>query len=318
MKRKLYHPLWVHLPAVGMIVWFVVTSLRLPPLPAEVVGETGWRSQGLLSLLQFFPMVLNLAAGVLVDELWARSEKIKRFNWLTCFDEVVIAIYAHGFIMANAASGLPPFGAVSLGPLLAGALALAAGCAAAAYALEYIRPFSPRPQAEPAKFEATTELVDRISSGAPWTYRESQNPWWCSVVAVGVPIVMLADAAMAYRTMHSLPQAVAIALVGVLCFVLYGGFRVTVDCAALAVRVGIFGIKLMRLPLAEISSVETKEFFPLKDFGGWGIRLNREMKGFFLRGNVGVLITDIHGKKTLIGSDNPERLVAVIKAAMEA
>ena len=39
------------------------------------------------------------------------------------------------------------------------------------------------------------------------------------------------------------------------------------------------------------------------------------MKGYFFRGNRGVLIETESGKKYLIGSDHPERLAAVLDVA---
>jgi hypothetical protein len=60
--------------------------------------------------------------------------------------------------------------------------------------------------------------------------------------------------------------------------------------------------------------VETHEFSPLRDFGGYGIRANKGMSGYFLRGNRGVKLTTANGKKYLIGSDNADRLAAVISA----
>ena len=66
--------------------------------------------------------------------------------------------------------------------------------------------------------------------------------------------------------------------------------------------------------MSDITNIETHSFSPLKDFGGYGIRINREMKAYFLTGNMGVKLTLSDGKRYLIGSDHPERLAAVIKA----
>lgn len=64
----------------------------------------------------------------------------------------------------------------------------------------------------------------------------------------------------------------------------------------------------------DIATVEVHEFSPLKDFGGYGIRFNREMKAYYLHGTRGVKITVNGGKKYLIGSDRPEQLSTVIRA----
>ncbi len=64
----------------------------------------------------------------------------------------------------------------------------------------------------------------------------------------------------------------------------------------------------------DIAAVEIHEFSLLKDFGGYGIRFNREMKAYYLHGTRGVKITVNGGKKYLIGSDRPEQLSTVIRA----
>ena len=55
------------------------------------------------------------------------------------------------------------------------------------------------------------------------------------------------------------------------------------------------------------------EYAPLKDFGGYGIRFGKGMKAYILRGTRGVKITTLNGKKYLVSSDHPERLLAVLQ-----
>mgnify|MGYP001768199840 CR=1 FL=1 len=79
------------------------------------------------------------------------------------------------------------------------------------------------------------------------------------------------------------------------------------------IRWGLLGLKVLRVATAEISGVEKHEFAPIRDFGGYGIRFNSEMKAFFLRGNQGVKLTTTGGRKYLIGSNSVDRLEAVIE-----
>ena len=75
---------------------------------------------------------------------------------------------------------------------------------------------------------------------------------------------------------------------------------------------GLLGIRLLRMKTSDIASADLHNFSPLRDFGGYGIRFNKEMKAYFLNGERGVKITTRAGKKYLVGSDHPERLAAVI------
>jgi hypothetical protein len=138
----------------------------------------------------------------------------------------------------------------------------------------------------------------------------SQNPVYSRVLAVVVPLLMVVVAATAWSEVPWL--SVLIALIGIALALVYGGFRTMVTRDAVTVRMGLLGIRLLRLKREDIASAELHHFAPLKDFGGYGIRFNKEMKAYFLKGDRGVKITTRAGKKFLIGSDKPERLATVV------
>jgi hypothetical protein len=71
---------------------------------------------------------------------------------------------------------------------------------------------------------------------------------------------------------------------------------------------------VLRLKMTDITTVEKQEFSPLRDFGGYGIRMNRDTTAYFLSGNRGVRLTTVRGIKYLIGSNNADRLSEVIQA----
>ena len=97
----------------------------------------------------------------------------------------------------------------------------------------------------------------------------------------------------------------------------YGGLRVAITPQRLAVRLGVLGLPLLRLPLDQIAAVEVLSFNPLGDFGGWGVRYSfrKRMWGYFFANTRGVKIQTTAGKQYLIGSDHPEHLARVCEAA---
>ena len=108
-----------------------------------------------------------------------------------------------------------------------------------------------------------------------------------------------------------------IAICVVIIVAVYGLFTpmtVRVDSERVAVDFGRFGWPRWRFPISEISSAETVEFAPLRDFGGWGIR--RGKKGWCLnqRGSRGVRM-DFAGRSYIIGSDDPEALLRAMQTA---
>ena len=111
--------------------------------------------------------------------------------------------------------------------------------------------------------------------------------------------------------------SVIVLICGILLILPYGGQRTMVTRKEVIVRFGIAGFKILRLNIPDIVMVELHDFSPLKDFGGYGIRFNGEMRAYYQRGTRGVKLTVNNGKKYLIGSDRPENLYSVIKASTE-
>jgi hypothetical protein len=158
--------------------------------------------------------------------------------------------------------------------------------------------------------QVKVEVSKIVRAGRPLAYWETQNPAYSSALAVVVPLLMVVVAVTAWSEVPWL--SVLLALVGLALTLIYGGFRTLVTRETVTMRMGIWGIPLLNLNTADITSAELHSFAPLKDFGGYGIRFNKEMKAYFLRGNRGVKLTTRAGRKYLIGSDHSERLAAVI------
>jgi len=262
-------------------------------------------------------LLLGLSTGFLIlsawlDELWARQEKKKTFNWISLFDELAIGDMCG--IQIAYVNMLRSSGQVFSFPWLEIALAcgLATGLAAL---LEFIRPY--RHYEKVYAVPDTSMIREKIArirqSGQPLDYRESQNPAYAGVLAVMLPAAMFVAAAFTWPALPWL--SILLILIGFGFITTYGGFRISVTGDSVAVKMGILGINLLKLKTAEITAVELHSFSPLHDFGGYGIRFNSGMQAYFLKGDRGVLLSAVGGKRYLLGSDDPEQLAAVINAA---
>ena len=319
MKMKLIHPLWTHLPALLLIVTAVVFTLMAFPLPDsapthfDIDGKpdaygSPWTSSLLLLGLSFGFLILS----AWLDELWARQEKKKTFNWISLFDELAIGDMCG--IQIAYVNMLRSSGQVFSFPWIE--IALACGLATGlAVLLELIRPYRHYEKVYAAT--DTSRIQEKIAriveSGKPLDYKESQNPAYAGVLAVVVPAGMFVAAALTWQVLAWL--SIILILIGFGFITTYGGFRIAVTRDLVAVKMGILGINLLRLKTAEITAVELHDFSPLHDFGGYGIRFNSGMQAYFLKGDRGVLLSTAGGKKYLIGSDDPQQLAAVIDTA---
>ncbi|MBI4332395.1 MAG: DUF1648 domain-containing protein [Chloroflexi bacterium] len=319
MNTRFLHPVWTHFPATGALVVLLAYLAVAGPLPAQVPVHFSWGGSpdrygspwavfGTTAGLS----VIYILLSFLLDELWARQEAGKTFNWLSLFDELVVgALSGMGLgylrsVVAGDQSFTFPWNEV---------LVVGGGAVALAVLLELVRPF--KAQEQRVTIDETTAfaagLGKRLQAGGAFVYFDVQNPWYMTLLAALLPVVMLAGALLSWS---SEPWAAALlAALGVLLFLFNGGQRTAVTREEVRVRYGIPGLTVLRLAATNIASVKLHRFAPLRDFGGYGIRFNREMRAYFLSGNQGVLLTTAGGRKYLIGSNRPERLAAVIRAA---
>ncbi len=71
-----------------------------------------------------------------------------------------------------------------------------------------------------------------------------------------------------------------------------------------------FHFRFQKIDYADISECYVREFSPVLDFGGWGIRYTlTKGKAYILKGKTGLQIVLKNGKKILISSDDPQELV---------
>jgi hypothetical protein len=73
-----------------------------------------------------------------------------------------------------------------------------------------------------------------------------------------------------------------------------------------------------RIPLSDIKSVEVVEFDPVRDYGGYGIRITRHGTAYIAGGNDGVRLQLIGGALVLIGSERSKELAEAISRLIRA
>jgi len=116
MRRRV----WTHLPAmalwVGFIIWFVSRRTQWPsrvPLQVDWFGNvTSWGSPWLAFGLVVGLGLFFIGLTVLLDELWARQETRRRFNFLSLLDEFVLSLMVaiQGSSLLASARGIDSYG----------------------------------------------------------------------------------------------------------------------------------------------------------------------------------------------------------------
>jgi hypothetical protein len=316
VKIKLIHSIWSHVPALIVLVVLIVYIIISSPLPAEapvqftsggMPGRIGspWESLGITLGISVFFLVLS----VVLDELWARQEKKKYFNWVSLIDEIIIGAMTGiniGYLSyLNGSSEQFTFPWNWL-------LIFAGGATLLAILLEVRRPYHAYAGqlAAEENLELKAQLQQRLSEDSTFVYWDSQNPIYVTILTTVLPVGMIIAGISTWVTQPFI--SIIVFVVGISLILPLGGQRIIVTKQNVMIRWGIIGLKVLNLEIPEITSAELHEFSPLKDFGGYGIRQNRKMRAYYLSGSRAMKLETTGGKKYLVGSDHPENLAMVI------
>jgi hypothetical protein len=321
VKTKLVHPFWTHLPAVAVLVIFIVYVFAGGPLPARAPvhfnnhGQANsygspWLVIGLIIGLS----LLFITTSFILDELWARQEKKKAFNWLSLMDDItvgsMVGINLGYFAFLHQNGSIYNIRWDYLG-LVGGSVIVLA------ILLEILRPYRPYSEklVEQDSHTLKEEIERHLKGNSSFVYWDYQNPFWVSLMTTLIPLIFIVTAVLVWFEQPWL--SVMSFIIAVVVAFMHGGQRVLVTRRNITVRWGMLGIPVCWVAMKDISMVEKREFSPLRDFGGYGIRYNGKMLAFYMRGNRGVKLTTTTGWKYLIGSDNVDALEAVINAVRE-
>ena len=69
-----------------------------------------------------------------------------------------------------------------------------------------------------------------------------------------------------------------------------------------------FFSKEKTIPFQTIRKMEVRKYNPITEFGGWGLRYGFRGKAYNVKGNIGLQIHFINGKRLLIGTQKPEQV----------
>lgn len=85
----------------------------------------------------------------------------------------------------------------------------------------------------------------------------------------------------------------------------------------LFVRYFPFHVRWRQFRLQELSEFYARQYRPIREYGGWGIRYGRNGRAYNVSGNEGVQLIFTNGRRLLIGSKRPRELESAIRSIMD-
>lgn len=93
-----------------------------------------------------------------------------------------------------------------------------------------------------------------------------------------------------------------------------GAMTTEVRPSGLYVRYSPFHATFKTIELKGLRTCEARTYGPIREFGGWGIRVGMGKRAYNVSGNQGVELTYENGKRLLIGSKKPEQLAGAVES----
>ncbi|WP_411967720.1 DUF6141 family protein [Haloferax sp. YSSS75] len=142
-------------------------------------------------------------------------------------------------------------------------------------------------------------------------FREVQRfrqPWLWGLLG-GIALLMLFAAPISWG---------GLAVVGAVAGLVYS-LRLQTEVRADGIYLKMWPLhwSFRRIPYAEIERYESKQYRPLRDFGGWGIRWTPGKLAYNVSGNRGVWLERTNGRAVLVGSQHPDEFVRAIDEAVQ-
>jgi hypothetical protein len=95
-----------------------------------------------------------------------------------------------------------------------------------------------------------------------------------------------------------------------------GAMKLVTEVRSAGLYVRLRPLPFKKIELEGVSRHAVVTYSPMREYGGWGIRIRPKGRAYNARGNRGVRIDYANGRHILIGSQEPEKLNAAIGSLM--
>jgi hypothetical protein len=144
--------------------------------------------------------------------------------------------------------------------------------------------------------------------------------FWLSVVGMVIPIILI-GCGLFLTAKDKFPIAGIVVIFLVILFepVLLWIFKLHTQVREDGLYVRLFPVMpwFKKIRFDEIKEFHAREYKPISEYGGWGIKWGKGGKAYNMQGNKGVQLVLENGKKILIGSQRADELAEAIESAKQ-
>ena len=145
-------------------------------------------------------------------------------------------------------------------------------------------------------------------------FKESQkfNQWWVWLLVLGALGLAIWAGIMSWQTSNDLMPLIVSAIAGAIGPIILALLELRTHITEDGIEVKFWPFGRRRIFRSEIAEARVREYSPLKEFGGWGYRVNKDGKAFNMYGKHGLQLRLKNGERILIGTQRPDELTALM------
>lgn len=138
-----------------------------------------------------------------------------------------------------------------------------------------------------------------------FTEKQRFTQWWFW-------LIMILVVAFAFYYEESTLEKIVVLVILIPFFLFILNLETEISSEGISVRFFPFHLKKKFFSWDEIAKAEVREYSPLLEYGGWGIRRGKSGVAYNVKGNMGLLLVLKNGKKILIGTQKAEELKQIL------
>jgi hypothetical protein len=156
----------------------------------------------------------------------------------------------------------------------------------------------------------------------PFNETQKFRQWWIwlsILLPIGIVLYILFTELILQKPIGQYPMdeelliALFILMMVGITFLFLLRLETSIDREGIAYRFSPFHFRPRQIVWGEIESAWVREYKPMKEYGGWGIRMSvRNGRAYHVRGNKGLQLVLKNGRKILLGTQEPEEIERVL------